>query len=982
MSSLFFWKDWHKEYRLIWYLILSVFAFSLIYLWITYLQGDSNVISWMHLQEQKEIETTVHSFQLGPFNLEVKGDAYTIHEYLHGSPVTPNTLASYLFIGILGFAALVLLSVITTTERFWFYAGMTLFIVFTIYLRFETIGLFGFFNQIPTLVILALFVSAAFYFNKIRPTTPFAYRLITFFIIGILISVCIALFAQVNFPFYQLAITAFVPALILSIFFIMMIGHEIIRSFLYVASQGRTKNLNHLLIISTVYLVNIVITCLHEIGFLDWNFIYVNIFLLLSISSIVGIWGFRHREELYNTVLPLSPIACFLYLALATICFITTAQLLGNANDPGVKILRDMIIFSHVGFGIVFLMYLFSNFSPMLARNIPVYPVLYRPTRMPYFTFRFAGLIIMLAFVFNSDINDYVYKAFSTYYTSGADLNIIENNQEKAIAFYERARAQAFGFHRANYSLATLRTSEMEYAVAHEDYHDSNVRNPNVYSYTNNANLFAWQRHFNEAIEEYKLGMRHVSDDGPLASNLALSYVQMHKVDSAVKYIELARKTSSTRDAAETNFFALLAQEKIPVNIDSIASAFNSTSRGLIANALALSTITGKPYTPPTNPLENKRLDLYSATTLNNYILKNAKSVDTTFIEQAYRLVSDSLNQPFSEAIKASLAIAYYHQGNVARALEVLAEQVYLSQSYQGKFNYTMGLWALEQKNPSLAAAYFSYADEYEFTDAPFYLAIALTEAGHSELALSAWDSVAAKGNPEQKLITRAVRRILTMPLAEVTTLDDVERYQFCRYRIGVKDSIVFNRVVNDFNHADYKAQALLDYSAKCLQADRLSSAIHYYNRIAGLQLSDERLYDDVRHFELLLLSTRQETRLLAQQINKGIEFGSSRRLEKMYYTALIAESSGDTTTAKKMYSVLGKYNPFFVDGIISAADFYKRTNPGGFEAYTILAESIHVNKNSLRLWKAYYSEALRKGFDDYAASAAQTIQDLERISH
>jgi hypothetical protein len=184
---------------------------------------------------------------------------------------------------------------------------------------------------------------------------------------------------------------------------------------------------------------------------------------------------------------------------------------------------------------------------------------------------------------------------------------------------------------------------------------------------------------------------------------------------------------------------------------------------------------------------------------------------------------------------------------------------------------------------------------------------------------------------------------------------------------------------VNSFDQQNYKAQALLDLSRKFLDADKIPRAIHYYNRIAGLQLTDERLYNDFRHFELLLLSTRGELRLLAQQINKGIEFDASRRLEKIYYSALIAESNGDIAAAKKLYTILGKYNPFFADGILSAAAFFEKTNPKGFEAYTILSEAIHVNTTSLRLWKAYYEEAVAKGFDEYAVSAAEMIVQLQK---
>jgi hypothetical protein len=979
MNSLMFWKGWHREYRIFGFLLFFVFLFSVGFLWYSYFRGEDNVISWQRLQEQKQIETTVHSFQLGPFNLDVPGETYIIFEYLNGGALIPNTIASYLYLILLVFSAVVLLTIVTSTQRFWFYAGMALFMLFVISFRFETLGLCDSYSQIPTAVIIGIYVLISFYFNKLRSQTSFVIRCAVFTVVTALIAVIFSFFSTVDFPFYQLTVTGLGASIVLSIIFIWSISHEVIRGFVYIINNGTSKNLNHLLIISTIYLVNVIITCLHQTGYLHWDFVYINIFLILTISAGLGLWGFLHREELYSNLFSFYPIGAFYYLAMGTICFITTGQLLGNANDQGWTILEDLIIFGHAGFGLAFLMYLFSNFSPMLAKNMPIYNVLYRPKRMPYFTFRFAGLIITLAFVFTNNVDDYINKGVAAYYNSGADLQLLQGDPERAENFYNRADFLAYRNHRSNYSLAKLRTSESQYAAALDNYAAANDSRPSEYSLVNEGNLLAWQSKYVNAIREYKDGLTKNEESGAIVSNLALSYIRIKNTDSALYYLRLAREEELTKNAAETNFFALAAQQKSRVKIDSIIALFDTDAPGTLSNALAAATITNTAFDIKVDPLSNRQLDLYSATLLNNYVVKNAKTLDTTFLEKASRIASDSINRNFSEALKSSLALGYYHQGNISRALGILAEQVFLSQDYQGKFNYIMGLWALEQKHPQIAAEYFQYASRFDFPDAPFYRAIAITEGGDIQTALAAWDTVTNIGSSEQKLIAQSIRRILTLPVAHAVELSDGEKYQFCRYRIGLGDSVVFNRVVNTFANADYKAQALLDLSGKYLEAGRIQSAIHYYNRIAGLQLSNARLYEDFRHYELLLLSTRRELRLLAQQINNGIEFGPHRRLERIYYTALITESNGDTENARKLYKILGSYNPFFEEGIISAADFFRKDNTDRFAAYNILSEAIHVNTKSIRLWKAYYEEALRVGFDEYAANAAETIQELER---
>ena len=671
--------------------------------------------------------------------------------------------------------------------------------------------------------------------------------------------------------------------------------------------------------------------------------------------------------------------AGYFFLSLAAISFATTGQLLINANDPALKVIRDAIIFSHTGYGIIFLTYIFSNFILMLARNLPVYKVLDNPTRMPYFTYRFAGLIATLAFMFYSNWRDFVFNGVAGFYNTAGDLYRMMGNDPFAESFYEQGQTQGFQNNRSNYALATLKSSRFNMEMAHRDYERANSKRPTPYSLVNSGNLYIWENNIFEAICQYQHSYRRLEDFNVLENNLGFAYVKVHNLDSALIYLNKARGHSLTRNSAETNFFALAALEKMTaLKIDSVLAIFQATSPQVLANAMALSTLQQANMKTTVLLLAEKQLNLYTATQLNNYCIKHAKSVDTTFISHAYAIASDSLNSDYSEALKASLAFAYYHQGNVTRALQLLAELAYISQSHHGKFNYIMGLWALEQRNPDLASSYFTYADTYDYKEARFYNAIALSEARKPTDALIAWDSLARRGTAEQQAIAIHMKNILALPASEALSLGDAAKYQFCRYRIGLRDSVVFNRLINTFENSNYKAQALLDLSQKYFEARRLPPAIRYFNRIAGLELSDKTLYEEIRHAELRMLAYRGDVVNLARQINKGVVFDGSQRLEKLLYTAMINESSGDTTTTRRNYKILSTYNPYFEEGIIASSNFFRKQKNGGFNAYNILAEAIQINSNSIRLLKAYAEEAERQGFDEYAYNARQRLAELE----
>lgn len=978
MQSLYFWRNWLPDYRWLWYIFSGVFLFSLIALWFFYFQGPYGIIDWEKIQEQKVIETTVHTFQLGPFQLSVPAESYVIREYLKGSDIHHNFAASYIFLGVLAFSIIVMLTIITTLERFWYLVGMSLFIIFLVALRLEVLMLFGVQGLTVPIIVMALYGLLSYYFKSIRPSVSFIIRLASFMALTIVLVVAITLFASVPFPMLHLLITGYTPALILSILFIIMVAHEILSSFVFITGQGGMSGVKHFSLISFIYIVYIILTALHEMEVIHWDLLYVNVYLLISVSALLGIWGFKLRETLYGNIISFQPFGAYFFVALGSVCLITIAQLLGNANDATLKVIRDIVIFSHAGFGIIFLTYFISNFMAIMAENKPVYNLLYRPTRMPYFTFRFAGLIATLAFVFYSNWREYVYHSMAGFYNYVGDLYMLQGNEAFAISFYDQSRSQAFRNHRANYALATMKTSRLRLEDARHYYELANGKRPTEFSLVNEGDLFFWDNRYFDAIRFFRQSDEKMPTSPALLNNLGFAYGKIHAVDSSVFYLTQAREHTLTKTSAETNFFAVAATEYIPVKTDSIVNLFDAGSPAVMSNALAVATLFSQPLELQREPLTDDPLDLYSATLLNNYIIRNAKALDTTFIHKAYKIATDSINLDYSEALKASLAYAYYHQGQVYKALEILGELTYLTQHYKGKYNYVMGLWVLEQGSPGLAASYFNYAESSNYKHARFYHAIATTESGQVQEAVVAWDSILRDGEDAEKLLSTQMKKVLTAPYSALSALTPGELYQFCRYRITARDTVLFERLVDVFEDPNYKAQVLVDMAVKQFRADNTVSAIQYLNQVGGLQITDKRLYGDIRFLELQLLASRREIATLAKQINDGVVFDQSRTLEKMLYTALISES-GDPKKAEALYKVLSRSNPFFEEGILSSADFFRRKNPQGLTAYNILVEAIHVNTTSIRLLKAYAAEASRKGFDDFALNVIERITELEK---
>lgn len=978
MQSLFFWKNWTREYKFWWYALIVLLLAGLIFLWAGYFRAPQGLTAWDTYQDQQTIESISHTFDVGNFEFVVPIDSYTTFEYYHAGPLQVSTTTSYIFVAVLALMSMVLLTVITTLPRFWYYTGVGLFVLFLVSMRLDVLGLFGQRNFTPVIVTAVVFIAVSFYFNAFNTTASFTLRALVFLALTAVLGIIVHFCSAVEHPFLYLSVSSFIPGLIITVLFMFMIAHEILAGFVYLTSQSETnsKSLRHFAVISLIYLVNLVLAYMNEAGFIEWDFVFINLYLLFTVSAILAIWGYKKRDQMFDNIISYYPFGAYFIAGLAVIAFTTTAVMLHSYNDAALRIIRDVIIFSHIGFGVIFILYFTSNFIGMMAANKNVYKVLYSPVSMPYATYRIAGLIATLAFVFYSQWHTYVYYATAGIFNSMADVQQTIEGEVTAEEYYGKARSYAGTNFHSNYNLATLALTRNDFSGAHTYYNSINRKKITESSVINNANVFLLEDNNFEMEHALEAGLTVFPKSGFIENNLGYALFKVNKRDSAFLFFDRATKNNTTRESAETNLTALVAKNNIAVQADSLIQPFTK-SNGVLSNALIIAGQQHQTLTTPIDPLKNPVLTVQSATLLNNYMVYKLRDLDTTFISRAFKLATDSVNSDYSEALKATLAHAYYYQNNVARAMALMGEVAYVTQSLQGKFNYTMGLWALEQGNPQLAVSCFAYSVEQDYKDAKTYNAIALAEARKEEQAREAAAALLESRNLSDREIGRQLRKIYATTTTEVLTQTDLEKYQYCRYRLSLTDSTLFTKIINTIDNPNYKALIILEMAQRQFNAGSVQKAIRYFTRMEGIRFTDKNLNAKINHFELELLAARNEVRLLGEKINQGIDFPQDKLLQKMLYTALIQEASGDTLAAQKNYEILAVYNPFFEEGVIAAARFFRNHSAERLKAYTLLAEAKQINPGSIRLLAAYINEATRIGFDDFAADAYAELEEL-----
>jgi hypothetical protein len=699
--TLQFWQGWPRSNRIFFLVFLSVFVAALIYMWVAYFVEPAPAIELRTISEADVEEIVVDQFHKGPFDFSIKANNYVILQRQLGSILTTSDAVAYAYLLVLALFVIGMLAVISTLSKFYYLVGMGIFILFITTLSTEVLGVFGLYNKTFAIVTMGLYGFTSFWFFYFATTTSFTFRVLAFSAITLLLWVVINFMSATEKPFLHIATYGVEAGLVACGLFIVTVAHEIVAAFVFAVTQSpkTRKSLNHFLIITLIYLVNLALAYSVRFGFIKWNIVTVDLFLLFTISAILGIWGIRQRQKTYEGIIDADPYAVFAFLLTGALVFTAIAMFLLSANDTALSAILDVIIFTHIGFGFIFLTYIFSNFAGMLAQNYQVYKVLYMPNNMPFFTFRFAGLIATIALAIYNTWQIPVNNAKSGYFNGLGDLYMKMENKPIAKAYYDESRTLGYRGHHANYALANLEGSLMNAREENQFYDDACGPRPTQMSFLNLAQTYQSTNDDLQAIAVLREGIKRLKKHDALENTLGLLYAKAGMPDSALKYLSRTKSSSS-------NLAGLAAIGRITGN-DSVAELSNDPV--MKVNQLALMNALSKKLNASYELPKDSMLTLADAAAISNYLINSRANGDTAFVRRAISLARKPSNDGFKEAILFSAAISLYSSGETKEAFLTLEEVTVMSQR-QAKYNTILAMWALENNEPERAAGYAGYA--------------------------------------------------------------------------------------------------------------------------------------------------------------------------------------------------------------------------------------------------------------------------------
>jgi hypothetical protein len=210
--------------------------------------------------------------------------------------------------------------------------------------------------------------------------------------------------------------------------------------------------------------------------------------------------------------------------------------LLWHANTPGIQAIESWNLINQVLMGLLFPLFIYRNFGPLLIQNLPIHKVIHKAVTLPLHLIQIGVLILSMGAVFAFNAGAY-HLGMAAKENYAGDVSSLVGDEQMAEIHYKNATLHSRLNTKSNLSLAALAqqagdTETFAYYVAASQ---SINRDPALSVAL--ANVFATENRPFDAL--FTLQKSDLADPR-IATQLALQYERLAVSDSAVYFYDRA----------------------------------------------------------------------------------------------------------------------------------------------------------------------------------------------------------------------------------------------------------------------------------------------------------------------------------------------------------------------------------------------------------------------------------------------------------
>jgi len=918
--------------------ITGLFLVSVVVFLYLYIQGYDSSIGWNVTTSAESSSFYTLPFKKGPFQFSFEANRYELAETFSAGPIERHSSIEMSITLVLLVGLCILLAAATFLPNFWFLGVMGLFIFFVISLHMPEVGLFGLNSDASwsSIILMVAYLLPSYYFHAFKTDVKLLWRILSL----VLVTILVILFSGIDaLQLHDQFVTgSYYGMTVLGLLFLILIAEELVFSILYLItkSKGGQNNHVHFSVFSAAYL-GILITYYGNMAhFWKIDLPYFDPFVLLAISSVVAIWSIQYKSSLFQNLINVTQARIILSaLGITVLAFLSQSMFQGN--DPAYEGFHYFIIYTQLGFGVMFFLYLIWNFISPLGQGLQVYKIAYIPKTLPYETIRIVGLVAVAGFFFLARKEPFLLFQSGHYNYIGSQQEA-QNHIALADEYYREGSIFGSNNHYSNYKLGYHELQKDNIKAANYYFRKATRRFPSPQSYINTAGTFAMLGETTPSMATMKEGLVKFPHNNQLLNNLGLTYIDLEKLPDAVSVLAEAKPDSKWTNASLVNLWKVVVPDSAVAEED-----FDRGNLAVKTNVLS-NLIHGQ---MPAN-VKFDTADLYPSFPLHlqTYLINASLYFDNEDIpEQLEKSLAGQLDESIYFNGRNSKVLSYYKNGQINRALQELDFLVAdVPTRMQSKYLNQMGMIALSQHAPSLASDFFKKAADKGHQDAFTNQLVCFLEQGQFEAAEN-WVNYLVKLDTG---FTRLKNDIANLKLREGLNQDQQLFRLYYKYQ----------------GYSPAEINALLNQADQSF-AESLWMKVSREQLIAG----DIEKLETYRAVFNSFLSKKdfEEADILMTLANDEKPKGNSPLAKAL--------NMKDEEKKAQVLSQIAGANALNEPLVLAVSKILASINPTA--AYEVLVKSIDINSKSVALHKQFALTALETGLVNYAEDGLQKLATI-----
>lgn len=688
-----------------------------------YSAGYDSSIDWEVTTTGEVIQFPAWSMTTDLMTHVITGEKYLLSEEYSGSEIIRNLTSDQFILTIMWLALCLALAASTYLKRYAFFVSVALFALFLNRLNLYEVGLFGIQSKLVVMIPFILLITPLVVFHEYKKSAKLAIRF------GVLLALTGVLLLGINsFPLFtdhMLAHSLF-GFTVCGLLFLFIVSEEIIFSILYVITSGKGGKSNHLhfLILSLIYLGNLVLYYLNKSGLYENSFFFFDPFILLVITCLISLWSLQFKANFLSNHIP-NGVLYTLVISLGVITLTFIAHQMIRGNDAVYQAFHYFILYFHIGFGAMFFLYIIGNFIDPLIKGFEVHKIVYKERNFPYASARLGGFFAVLAFYFLSGQEPYNLLK-SGYYNYLAQEARTEGNHLLAKEYTLQASYLGYNTHFANYTLGWEELKNKAEYPAKTYFHSAAQRFPSPYAWINYGNLDA-EINPNKVQAIYEEAIRDRTS-GEIENNLGVLLLQKHELEQALAYFENSVPKDDWNNAPLVNKWNVLKKLEL-VDTAKLQSDYSQGNFGVKSNIL-------------TSQIDDSMLQFnFSGIEEAGHLHRQAYLLNSSYLfshdsleSLARKEIEKSSDGTFNDRLRKALAIHLYRKDEVNEGFMMFDYlQANSHQYYKGAYLDALGKFALDQQAYKLAFEFFDKAIDVKHAKSIFGKLEAMANMGLKE---------------------------------------------------------------------------------------------------------------------------------------------------------------------------------------------------------------------------------------------------------